>query len=483
MTMHVYWAYFLFPLLLGLRKSDDDDEEDDNETETNQKDPEDESKHQGESNPTEKETNNSKASKTDRADDKSPREQNHKSKPNQGGRQSNDKKTNGSSKTVSTSKQNSSSQAEGKGQKKPTQREDKKVAKTAVKDGSTAKPSEKKGGQKQAEGAKKGDKDAQKKKGKEQNKEEEEDEEDAGSAEDAEKLHRAMQGLGTDEDTILDIIIKKSNAQRQTLKKKYKDKYKKELVADLKSELSGDFEEVILGLLMPPVEYDAFCLNKAVKGVGTNEDVLIGILCTANPKELSSVKEQYKEAYGEDVDSAIKGDTSGGFADLLLALSQGDRDQGTTVSEKEAKEDAKKLFNDKKKKLDLKDKLFKDLMMKKNKEQVKATFVEYKKLSGKSMEDAIKESATGDEKDGYLALMGAMDDPVTFYADSLQKAFKGMGTNDDQLIRIVISRSEVDLPAIKSTFQERHGRSLRSAIESETSGDYRKALLKIVDKK
>ena len=50
---------------------------------------------------------------------------------------------------------------------------------------------------------------------------------DSKADEDAEKLHKAMDGLGTDEDVILDIIIKKSNAQRQALKKKYKEKYKK----------------------------------------------------------------------------------------------------------------------------------------------------------------------------------------------------------------------------------------------------------------
>ncbi|XP_070182546.1 annexin A6-like [Littorina saxatilis] len=306
---------------------------------------------------------------------------------------------------------------------------------------------------------------------------------DAKADADAEKLHKAMEGLGTDEDTILDIIIKKSNAQRQALKKKYKEKYKKDLAEDIQSELSGDFEEVILGLLMPPVDYDAHCLNKAVKGLGTNEAVLIGILCTANPKELAAVKEKYKKTYGEDLDKALKGDTSGGFADLLLALSKGERDQGTSVNDKEAKEDAQKLFKGKKSKLDLNDETFKELMTQKNNEQVKATFAEYKKLSGKNMEDAIKDAASGDARDGYLALLAAQDDPVTFYADSLQKAFKGMGTNDEQLIRIVVSRSEVDLPAIKAKFQERHKKSLKAAIESETSGDYRKALIKIVEKK
>jgi hypothetical protein len=42
---------------------------------------------------------------------------------------------------------------------------------------------------------------------------------------------------------------------------------------------------------------------------------------------------------------------------------------------------------------------------------------------------------------------------------------------------------QVDLPAIAAKFQERHGRSLQQAVESETSGDYRKALLKLLNKK
>ena len=38
-----------------------------------------------------------------------------------------------------------------------------------------------------------------------------------------------------------------------------------DLVGDLKSELSGDFEKVMLGLMMTPVEYDAHELKSAIK--------------------------------------------------------------------------------------------------------------------------------------------------------------------------------------------------------------------------
>lgn len=38
-----------------------------------------------------------------------------------------------------------------------------------------------------------------------------------------------------------------------------------DLIADLKSELSGHFEDVVLGLMMTPAEYDASEVYKAIK--------------------------------------------------------------------------------------------------------------------------------------------------------------------------------------------------------------------------
>ena len=41
-----------------------------------------------------------------------------------------------------------------------------------------------------------------------------------------------------------------------------------DLIADLKSELSGNFERTILGLMMPPAVYDAYELRNAMKVSG-----------------------------------------------------------------------------------------------------------------------------------------------------------------------------------------------------------------------
>ena len=48
----------------------------------------------------------------------------------------------------------------------------------------------------------------------------------------------------------------------------------KDLITDLTSELSHRFRQTILGLMMPPAEYDAHELNKAIRVLISTETLL-----------------------------------------------------------------------------------------------------------------------------------------------------------------------------------------------------------------
>jgi len=57
---------------------------------------------------------------------------------------------------------------------------------------------------------------------------------------------------------------------------------------------------------------------------------------------------------------------------------------------------------------------------------------------------------------------------------------KGLGTKDDDLIRVITTRAEFDMYYIKQEFIVMTNKPLEQVIASETSGDYQHFLLSLV---
>ncbi|TNM96471.1 hypothetical protein fugu_016132 [Takifugu bimaculatus] len=64
----------------------------------------------------------------------------------------------------------------------------------------------------------------------------------------ARRLHDAMKGAGTDEDTLIRIIVCRSEYDLETIKEMYLEKYDVSLKDALKDECSGDFKRLLLAI-------------------------------------------------------------------------------------------------------------------------------------------------------------------------------------------------------------------------------------------
>ena len=69
----------------------------------------------------------------------------------------------------------------------------------------------------------------------------------------------------------------------------------------MKSELGGNFEDVIVALMIPHVDYLCKQLHKAMKGMGTDENTLIEILCTRSSKEMKDIVDAYERSKLQNV--------------------------------------------------------------------------------------------------------------------------------------------------------------------------------------
>uniref|UniRef100_A0A8C7WQK1 Annexin n=1 Tax=Oryzias sinensis TaxID=183150 RepID=A0A8C7WQK1_9TELE len=275
---------------------------------------------------------------------------------------------------------------------------------------------------------------------------------DFDASKDAGVLRSAIQSKGVDEDVIVAVLAKRNNEQRQKIKTVYEASVGKKLEQSLKDVLRSHLEDACLALLMPPAHYDAHLLQKATKGLGTDENVLVEILATRSNREIENIKRVFKEEYKTELEEVIKDETTGDFTKALLAMLSAKKDEGEKVDLELAQKDAKILFE-----------------ASGNSKINVSTFIEI--LTSRSGPQ-LKKS----EFESRQTVKCAWNMPA-FFAEKLHNSMKGSGTRDNTLIRILVSRSEVDLKKIIEEYKAMFGRRLQEDIQQDTKGDYQQILL------
>ena len=90
-----------------------------------------------------------------------------------------------------------------------------------------------------------------------------------------------------------------------------------------------------------------------------------------------------------------------------------------------------------------------------------------------------KEFHIGNMKKLLRTIVYAAINPSEYFATRVYYAVKGAGTKDTLLMRILITRDEIDMPEIKQAYQRLYNKDMVKAVESDTSGDYKRLLVEL----
>lgn len=300
------------------------------------------------------------------------------------------------------------------------------------------------------------------------------------AAADAAALDKAMKEKGVNEKNIIDILTCRSNAQRQQIKGAYKQSSGKILEDSLKSALSGNLEAAVLALLKTPAQFDAQELRNAMKGLGTDENTLIEVLVPKTNREIKQITAAYKEEYKTELANDIASETSGDFQKILVAICKGDRNEDCRVDEALADRDARALYEAGEKIKSANVGVFTDIFSSRSFAHLNRVFQIYPKYSKHDASTALKLEMKGDIETCLVEILKCAASKPAYFAEKLFNAMKGSGTNDKVLIRILVSRCEIDMKEIQALFKRFYGKSLRQSIMDELKGDYETCLLGLV---
>lgn len=355
----------------------------------------------------------------------------------------------------------------------------------------------------------------------------------------ANRMFNAMKGISTDEKVIIEIFATHDVDQRSKIKKAYNQLSKKDLISDLKEQLGGLFCEVMNGLVMEPLRFETHCLQDMVAKFEPNlgfEKSFVSILALKNQKELDGMRKFYKLDFQADLDEDVMSKVTDveGYSGLIKALLTQERDSPETGvdveaaklvaqklgengikgdtprtemenendddnEEKEEKrneddteaDDQSKKEESNETKVSVEDIPTKEdtnnfsdleeLLFCRSPNQVKETLKEYEAAAMVDMLSSIKMELPEISAEAFSSLVEILTDPGMYFAQELDEAIQGLGSDDDTIIRIFVSRSEKDLKKIAERFKEFSGRELDKALEQDTGGDYKKLLLKMLD--
>ncbi|OIT00523.1 PREDICTED: annexin D2-like [Nicotiana attenuata] len=223
---------------------------------------------------------------------------------------------------------------------------------------------------------------------------------------------------------------------------------------------------------VPEPYEDAEQLKKAFAGWGTNEALIIQILAHRNAAQRKLIRETYAAAYGEDLLKDLDAELTSDFqrAVLLWTLSPAERDAY--------------LLNEATKRLTSSNWVILEIACTRSSDDLFKARQAYHARYKKSLEEDVAYHTTGDFRKLLVPLVTAFryeGEEVNMTlarkeANILHEKISDKAYNDEELIRIISTRSKAQLNATFNHYLDQHGSEINKDLETDSDDEYLKIL-------
>ncbi|KAL3535975.1 hypothetical protein ACH5RR_004436 [Cinchona calisaya] len=240
-------------------------------------------------------------------------------------------------------------------------------------------------------------------------------------------------------------------------------------------------------LMLNPYERDAVVARDALleQNDTVNYKALIEIFTCRKSSHVVSIQAAYYSRFKRHLDQDIISiEPSNPYQRILVALSASHKAHQADASQHIAKCDARRLYQTGEGKSGAVDEaVVLEILSKRSIPQLRLTFSTFKHIYGHSYTYFLKNEKFGEFVDAIKVVVKCICNPPKYYAETLHGCIKGTITDKGAMMRVMVSRAEVDLTEIQGVFKKKYGVELKIAVrESLPSGDYRELVFALATK-
>ncbi|CCI42517.1 hypothetical protein ABG067_001312 [Albugo candida] len=298
------------------------------------------------------------------------------------------------------------------------------------------------------------------------------------------EIHKSCLGPGTNEKALIQIIGSQPPNERNLIALRYRQKYDQNLADLVEKETSGDFGYLLHLLTLPLPEAEAFVLHNAIHGFGTSEKLIFPIVLGRTNNELEILKQTYLNLYGKDLASTMESELSGEFRKVIVGSLQSPalEYRSSVHTAAKAEEDADRLYQAGQAKLLSKDEdTFFAIILLSPVKHLENINIIYTQKYGNDIFTAIEKEFRfhRSTKKALMFHVGLLLKGAEAITDHIEHTMSGLKTNEKDLSCSIV-RYQCRMPEIRVVYQQKYHKSLEDRISGDTSGDYQKLLLEII---